>query len=297
MPNFELLGSLMKDLHQEFVGMYYVMLPVFFALSIAVTWLKSPSGSIEFLDVLKRAVLATLLLAAFPDITQAILSVTGGITERIDSLNSLERIVQMAKEKSDSYSASPTSLLLQFNDLLIATLSFLSFFVLYVARYLTVAMFHFFWIFYTVSAPLFLLFNLFASTSHITTNLFKGLIEVASWKIVWAILGAMLTALSFGDAYQAEGNYLSLIVMNFVIAVAMLATPFMVKSIASVGAHAASSDFGARAVSVVAGIPAKAAMLREAGRNISSPARQMASRTYSSATDVRRSNTNQTKKS
>jgi hypothetical protein len=268
MPQFELLGSLMRDLHQEFVGMYYLMLPVFFALSIAVTWFRSPQGSIEFLDVLKRAVISTLLLAAFPDISRAIVFVADGITERIDTLSSIDTIIRMAQEKSQSYSLSPTSILLQFNDLIVATLSFLSYLVLYIARYLTIAMYHFFWAFFMVSAPLLLLFNLFQGTSQITVNLFKGMIEVASWKIVWAILGAMLTALSFGDAYKTEGNYLTLIVMNFVIAIAMLATPLIVRSLVGQGFQAMSSTLGPAAVAAIAAGPARVATVATTSRNV-----------------------------
>ena len=264
MPNFDLLGTLMRDLHQDFVRMYYLMLPVFFALSVAMTWFKSPQGSPEFIDVIKRAVISTILLVAFPDISKAIIFIADGIAERIDHLNSLDTIIRMAQEKSQNYSFSPTSILLQFNDLLIATLSFLSYLVLYIARYLTIAMYHFFWVFFTITAPLLLLFNMFASTSQITKNLFKGMIEVACWKIVWAILGAMLAALSFGDAYRAEGAYLTLIVMNFVIAIAMLMTPMMVRSLVGSGLQSMSSNIGATSVAAMAAGPARIVKARKA---------------------------------
>jgi len=268
MPQFDLLGSLMQNLHQEFVKIYYLMLPVFFALAVAVAWFRSPQGSIEFLDVLKRAVISTLLLVAFPDISRAILFIADGITERIDAVNSLDTIIRMAQEKTQNYSLSPISILLQFNDLIIATLSFLSYLVLYVARYLTIAMYHFFWIFFMISAPFLLLFNMFRSTSQITVNLFKGMIEVASWKIVWAILGAMLTALSFGNAYRAEGNYLTIMVMNFVIAVAMLATPLIVRSIVGSGMQAVSSTLGPAAVAAMVAAPARTATVAATSRSV-----------------------------
>ena len=258
MPQFELLGSLARDLHQEFVNMYYLLLPVFFSLAVVVAWFRNPTGSPEFLDIVKRAIIATILLVAFPDISKAILYVADGITEKIDKLNSLDTLIRMAQEKSDSYSMSATSMLLQFNDLIIATLSFLSYLVLYIARYLTIAMYHFFWIFFMISAPLLLLFNLFEGTQQITKNLFKGMIEVACWKIVWAILGAMLAALSFGDMYRTEGSYLVIIVMNFVIAVAMLMTPMMVKSLVGGGLQSMSSSIGAATVAAMAAAPAKA---------------------------------------
>lgn len=266
MPQFDLLGTLMRDLHYEFVRIYYLLLPVFFALAVAVTWFRTPQGSIEFLDILKRAIISTFLLAAFPEISRAIVFVADGITARIDSMNTLDTMIRMAQEKSQTYSFSARSILLQFNDLIIAALSFLSFLVLYIARYITIAMYHFFWIFYMVTAPLLLLFNLFTSTKQVTANLFKGMIEVACWKIVWAILGAMLTALSFGNTYRAEGNYLTLMVMNFVIAVAMLATPLMVRSLVGGGLQSMSSILGTTAVASMVAAPAKVATMAATSR-------------------------------
>lgn len=261
MPHFELLGSLMREMHQEFVRIYYLMLPVFFSLAIAIAWFRSPQGSPEFLTILKRAVISTILLVAFPEISQAIVFICDGIAERIDSMSSIDTVIRMAQEKSQGYSLSPASILLQFNDLIIATLSFLSYLVLYVARYLTIAMYHFFWLFFMVSAPLLLLFNLFQGTEKVTVNLFTGMVEIASWKIVWAILGAMLTALSFGDAYRAEGSYITLIVMNFMIAVSMLMTPLIVRSIVGSGLHAMSSAIGASTVAAMAAAPARASVV------------------------------------
>jgi hypothetical protein len=283
MPEFELLGSLMRDLHQEFVRMYYLFLPVFFALAVVVAWVKSPTGSPEFVDIIKRTVVATVLLVAFPDISKTILFVADGVAEKIDSMNSLDHVIRMAQEKSEGYSMSVSSIILQFNDLIIATLSFLSYIILYIARYITIAMYHFFWVFFSVSAPLLLLFNLFEGTQQITKNLFKGMIEVACWKIVWAILGAMLLALSFGDAYRAEGNYLTLIVMNFVIAVAMLMTPMMVKSIVGSGLQSMSSALGAAAVTAMAAAPAKAAASIRTSRALMSDPKGFVSENMSKA--------------
>lgn len=266
MPDFNLMGSLMRDLHQEFVRMYYLMLPVFFCLSIAVTWLRSPGNSLDFVDVLKRAMISTLLLAAFPEISQAIIFVADGIAEKIDSMNTLDAVIQMAKEKSESYPAGSASILLGFNDLLMAVLTFMSFLILFIARYLMIAMYHFFWVFYMVSAPLLLLFNLFPATGNITANLFRGMIEVACWKIVWAILGAMLASLAFGDAYKTEGAYVTIVVMNFVIAIAMLATPLFVKSLGSQGAQAMSSGIGQQAAAAIAAVPTKGMSLAVKGK-------------------------------
>jgi hypothetical protein len=137
-----------------------------------------------------------------------------------------------------------------------------------VARYITIAMYHFFWIFFMITSPILLLFNLFHSTSQITVNLFRGMCEVASWKIVWAILGSMLAALSFGDAYKAEGNYLTLMVMNFMIAIAMLATPLVVRSLVGSGFQSMSSTLGPATVAAMAAAPARTIATLTTSRNV-----------------------------
>ena len=266
MPNLELLGPLMERLYHDFVSLYYLMLPICFALSLVMTWLRSPQGSPEFMDSLTRVIVTTLILAAFPEISKTILFVANGIAERIDSTAGLEQVIEAARQKVEGYGSSGKSVLIAFNDLIIATLSFGSFLILYCARYLMIAIYHFYWVFYMVAAPILLLCNVFAGTAHITKNLFKGMIEVACWKIVWAILGAMLAALSFGDAYQAEGSYLVLIVMNFVIAIAMLMTPSIVKSLVGGGMQSMSSAIGAASVAAMAAAPARAATIAATSR-------------------------------
>src|SRR3989338_5226444 len=104
MPHFEVLGSLIRDLHMEFQRIYYLMLPVFFCLSVVVAWVNNPAGGPDFYDVIKRAVVSTLLLVAFPDLTQSIVGIADGIAEHIDNQGSLNAFIRMAGEKAQSYS-------------------------------------------------------------------------------------------------------------------------------------------------------------------------------------------------
>jgi hypothetical protein len=275
MPDFGPLDSLMMNLHEEFVRIYYLMLPVFFALSIAITWIRHPQGSVDFVDALKRAIVSTLLLAAFPEISQVILTVADGISERIDQVRGLDNFLALAKERTASLPSTKSVVLLAIPDLLIALIAFVSYLLLYIARYLTIAMYHFYWTFYMVTAPLMLLFNLFPSTSQIAGNVFKGLIEVASWKIVWALLGAMMTAISFGETYKNVDNYITLVVMNFVVAFSMLKTPAIVKSLISGGIQGTAGDVGGAAGTMIAvTIPAKGAVALKKGRAAGSFAKE-----------------------
>jgi hypothetical protein len=266
MENFELLGALAQKLHSELRSTYYLMLPIFFCLSLVVTWLKAPTGGPDFLETVKRAFIATLLLAGFQEITDTILFVTSGLAEKISDMQGLDMFMQMAGDKARSYTASPTSLVLGFNDLIVATLSFLSYIILYIARFVMVAVYHFSWVFLSLIAPIILLFHLFSP--KITLNLFKSMIEVASWKVVWAILSAMLAALPFGNAYTASGNYLTVIVLNFVIAISMLCTPMIVKSLVGGGFSAFADTLGPLTTAAMLATPIKAASAMRVGRGV-----------------------------
>lgn len=266
MDQFELLGKLALKLHGEFRNLYYLLLPIFFCVALAFAWFKHPQGGPDFLEAFKRIVIATLLLVGFPEITDTILFIANGIAEKISDMSGIETVMQMASEKAKSYTLSPTSVVLAFNDLLVAVLAFLSYIVLYVARYIMVAIYHFSWVFLSLIAPLLLLFHVFGT--KITANLFRSMVEVASWKIVWAVLSAMLTALPFGNAYMADGNYLTVIVLNFVIALSMLATPMLVRSLVGGGLSAFTSALGPAVATTMIAAPAKAASLANIGRGM-----------------------------
>jgi hypothetical protein len=259
MPKFEMLGSLIRDLNLEFQHLYFLLLPVVFGLSLAIEWMKNPVGGPSSIDIVKRVIISTLLLIAFPEIAQLIVTVADGIADKIDKQNTLTTIIRMAGEKANTYTLSKSAILLQFNDLFIAVLSFGSYVLLYFARYITIAMYHFFWLFLTVSAPLVLLCNIFPGASSVTKNLFRGMIEVASWKIVWALLSAMLSSLAYGDIYKTEGTYITLTVMNFVIALAMIATPAIVKSLVGPGIQNMAGPIGVATVAAMAAAPARIA--------------------------------------
>lgn len=280
MENFELLGALAQKLHSELRNVYYLMLPIFFCLSLVITWLKSPTGGPDFLEAVKRAFIATLLLAGFQEITDAILFVTSGLAEKISDMQGLDMFMQMAGDKAKSYSASPTSLVLGFNDLIVATLSFLSYIILYIARYVMVAVYHFSWVFLSLIAPILLLFHIFSA--KITLNLFKSMAEIASWKVVWAILSAMLAALPFGNAYATSGNYLTVIVLNFVIAISMLCTPMIVKSLVGGGFSAFADTLTPITTAAMLAAPAKAASVMSVGRGAISTTKDVYGRFHNS---------------
>ena len=76
MVDFSQIGSVVSDAHVRLTQIYYILLPIFFMLALASVWVTTATGSPEFIDKLKRAVVATLLLVAFPEITDGMLFIS-----------------------------------------------------------------------------------------------------------------------------------------------------------------------------------------------------------------------------
>lgn len=265
MPNMDVLGSLVRDLHESLSQLFYMMLPIGIMFSVIFGFLKS--GDPNYPDVVKRALVASLLLATFPETSNLILDICDGIAARIDNMQGLETFLRMAQEKSQSYSQSTMSLVLKIDDLIIAILSYGSFVLLLVARYISVALYYFVWVLLSILSPLMILAYIFPATSGITKNLYRGLMEVAAWKIIWAVLSAMLTSLSFGNIYNTDGSYLTLIVLNFVIALAMLCTPLVMKSLIGDGVQAMAQSLGMSAAMSAVSLPIRLANIKQAVLN------------------------------
>jgi hypothetical protein len=189
----------------------------------------------------------------------------------------------MAEEKSRSYAGAKNVLLLKFDDLFIAILSFGSFFLLLAARYITIALYYFYWVLLSVCSPMMILCYVFPKTAPITGNLFRGLIEVASWKILWALMSAMLASLSFGSIYQTQGSYVTLIVMNFVIAIALLFTPMIVHSMVGQGVHATAQSIGTTAAMAAVMAPTRLVRVQQVTRQVLSDSHKYAAHKFSSA--------------
>jgi hypothetical protein len=174
-PHLEVLGTLVRDLYQGLSQLFYVMLPIAILFSVVFGYLKS--GDANYPDVIKRSFVAALLLASFPEVSNIILDICDGIALKIDNMSGLETFMRMAQEKSHSYATAKNVLLLKFDDLFMAVLSFGSFIILYFARYITVALYYFYWVLLSICAPLMILCYIFPRTAGITANLYRGLIE------------------------------------------------------------------------------------------------------------------------
>jgi hypothetical protein len=90
------------------------------------------------------------------------------------------------------------------------------------------------------------------------------------------LMSAMLTALSFGNIYRTEGSYLTLIVLNFVIAIGLLSTPLLMKSLVDGGIQGTASMLGSAATGAMLAAPAKLVMIKAATTQVLSDTKMYA---------------------
>lgn len=224
---YEKLTPIAEKLYAHTDHLAQISLLPLFLLSIALAYSKDLGLQGALVSRVKRLVLTALILAAFPSLSGLIKTLGQEIALSIDNLQGLDDFLAAASKKADSYSASITSLLDFGNDIIVAVFVSASFLILYFARFCLVAFYHFYWMFLLVTAPFFILGFLFESTSTLTKNLFKNMMLVAAWPIVWSVLSAFLKGLPFADAYAVEGGYTTVIVMNLILAVSLLLSPFL----------------------------------------------------------------------
>ena len=251
MVNLEILGSIATRLHGELRIVFYALLPVMFCLAWVGAWIKNPQGSPDYIEILKRLAIACLLMVGFREISDTILSLTNGLAEKIGNMDTLENYYQMVREK---YERIPTAQLQAIftGDILLATVSGLSCLALFIVKTFIVAVYHFSWILLIILSPILLSFHVLSS--QITITLFRSLIEVASWKILWAVMSAMLTAIPFGNAAAADHSLLTIVWLNIIVVVALLMTPFVVRSIVGNAFSAVAGSIGPMAVALPARI-------------------------------------------
>lgn len=228
---FELLIPQSIALRQELQDVALMCFPIVFLVAVAIYYLKE--GMPNWAELIRRMIITFLLMFHFLEIAAFIHGVFQGIALKIDDLNSLENFFTHLKAKSDTYRLSPFDVLMGFQDVIMGVVIYLSFLAVFLARYLLLAIYHFYWLFYTVLSPLMVLCYMFKATSPIVGYLFKGLFQVSLWPVVWAVISFMMRGLAFGEALSVEGEYLTVTLLNFVLAFSLLGTPFLVSSLLS----------------------------------------------------------------
>lgn len=225
---YDKLLPVARQIYEHTSHLSWQMLLPLFLVSVAVGYSNDLGLSGSVLVRLKRLILVALLLVAFPTIAEFSQIIGVEIARSIDDMTGIDMVLDAASKRAEAYSFDLNGLLNLGSDLLVGALVLVSFVILIVARFFLLAFQHFYWFLLVALGPFLILGTLFEASSGITKGLFKSMFQVACWPVIWSVLSAFLKAMPFASAYSVEGNLITIVTLNLIIAVALLFSPFIV---------------------------------------------------------------------
>ena len=251
MTDFSWLAQEAKSLHTLFENIFYGIVTVLILIGVAIEFFKIPLGGTPSVQILiGRAVIATVMLITFPEVTNTLADLTDNLGQEIGDLSNITKVTERLSEKLEQETFS-----IQVKRLVIGAVAFLSHLILYISLFILDALYFFTWSVLYIIAPL--CFALFAlpQTAGLAKNLYKSLFIVSSWKISWHILSALLwsAALIEFEKTGSDIGFFTLISFNLLLALSMFFFPIVVTSFINTGLH----SFSGR----MAGFAASAALL------------------------------------
>lgn len=259
------ISSQAKEIHAFFASIFYILTALLLVIGVLIEFFKMPIGGVPaFSQLVGRALIAAILLAAYPEISNAIASVADSVAEKLGSLNTFSNVLESAGGALKDHSWSWTSI----GDTLLSVVAYVAYLILYMTVYFFDAAIVYCLVLLYIFSPLMIAFYVLPQTSSVTGGLFRTLTEVALWKIVWSVLGTLLWSTALHD-FEAKGqNFITLLALTLMLAFSILLTPIVVRNLIS-GAlsSVASQTAGLAAIGLSAGLasPAALAGLTKAG--------------------------------
>lgn len=238
---FDYLPEVCREIHGELLQLYWILIVPFCVLLIIFEFFKMPDGNPNAGNIIKRAVISMILLFSFNETMNLIAMVGDGITDKVNGVKSLWDLMG---ELGKNYEESSVSWL-KFREAIIFILSLVSYIIAYLGVFVANVLIHFVWAVLYVCSPLMILMYISSSTSFVTSNLYKGLINVMVWKVLWSILAIMLLKLATAPQTGEWDNFLTAILINLCIGISMLFIPFATKSLINDGLSSAASGLAA----------------------------------------------------
>ena len=230
---YEKLFPVAEKVYEQTSALGYQMLLPLFLLSVTMSYATDLSLTASVLLKLKRLILVAVLLVVFPEIAGFCQKFGVEIAKSIDDISGIDSVIQAASKRANEYSFNIKSLLMMRADIIIAGLSLFSYVLLVLARYFILAFQHFYWLLIISLSPFMILAALFENGAAITKGMFKNMIQVACWPILWAVMSAFLNGLSFADTYSNGMDLITVITLNIIIATGLLFSPLLISQICS----------------------------------------------------------------
>lgn len=266
---YEKLLPIARQIYEHTSHLSWQMLLPLFLVSVALGYTSDLGLSGAVLVRLKRLVLVALLLVTFPTIAEFSQILGVEVARSIDDMTGIDMVLEAASKRAEAYSFDLQGLLNLGSDLLIGSLVIVSFIILIVARFFLLAFQHFYWFLLVSLGPFLILGTLFEASSGITKGLFKSMFQVACWPVIWSVLSAFLKALPFAASYSIEGNLITVVTLNLIIAIALLFSPFIVSQLSEGVSLSVGDTIRSGALKAVAMTNPKGFAMSTASRTVS----------------------------
>lgn len=234
---FEQLFIHAKTIHAQMVQVYWIMLPALVAFLLVLEMLKGQGQSPNANEIVRRTVISILLLISFGFVVNTIAMLSDGITARIDQTQNLWETIRHMGPNSQGESDG----LFDMRGHVVYFFSIGAYLIAYIGFFASVALMNFVWAILYVCAPLMILCYVSPITAGVVGNLYRGLVSVATWKILWTLLGSLLLKLAITPKDAGIDNVFLSMVMNLLIGVSMLLIPLFTKSLIGDGLQSASA--------------------------------------------------------
>lgn len=228
--DYDCLIPIIRELYEHTNKLSWQMLLPMFLVSVVIGYSGDLGMTGSILVRLKRLFIVALLLIAFPTIAEFAQTFGVEIARSIDNLEGIDNVLAAASARAESSSAVGV-IVDALSDFLVSALFMISFLILIFARLFLLAFQHFYWFLLISLGPFLILGSLFEASTAVTKGLFKSIIQISCWPIIWALLSAFLKAMSFASSYGPDANLITIVTLNLIVAVALLFSPFLVSQI------------------------------------------------------------------
>ncbi len=248
-----------KEIHTFFVSIFYCLATILLLVGVLVDYFKLPLGGTPgFSQLLGRVLIACILLTAYPEISNIVAAVADSVADKLGSINSFHNVMQSAGAAIKQHSWSWTSI----GDTLLSVVSYLVYLVLYLTVFFFDAAIIYSLTLLYIFSPIMIAFYILPATASMTGGLFRTLFEVATWKIVFAVLGTLLWSTALNNfSHSDQGNFITLLALTLMLAFSLLLTPIVVKNLISgTISNIATQTAGLAAMGLTAGFASPAAL-------------------------------------
>lgn len=238
---FENLHHHAKTLHGEMVGIFWLILPCLVSLLIVLEIFKNDDNGPNVKEIIKRTITCVIMLWSLDFVISSIAMVSDEISLLIKGSDDIwEAIKQLGPNSSKSDGS-----MFDIREHIVYFFAIASYLIAYIGFFASMALVHFVWAILYIAAPLMLPCYISQKTAAITGNLYRGFINVATWKILWTLLASLLLKMALSPNIVGIEDYFLSIVINLLIGASMLLIPFFTKSLINDGLQSAASGLAA----------------------------------------------------